>query len=47
MCGDAGMEKDGSINNIFNNNRRYFASGTILDNRLVLTSNITKLLDYR
>ena len=28
-------------------NRRYFASGTILDNRLVLTSNRTKLLDYR
>ena len=28
-------------------NRRYFASGTILDNRLVLTSNVTKLLDYR
>ena len=28
-------------------NRLYFASGTILDNRLVLTSNGTKLLDYR
>ena len=28
-------------------NRRYFASGTILDNRLVLTINRTKLLDYR
>ena len=28
-------------------NRRYFASGTILDNRLVLTSNGIKLLDYR
>ena len=28
-------------------NRRYFASGTILDNRLVLASNRTKLLDYR
>ena len=29
------------------NNRRYFAFGPILDNRLVLTSNRTKLLDYR
>ena len=28
-------------------NRLYFASGTILDNRLVLTINRTKLLDYR
>ena len=28
-------------------NRRYFALGTILDNRLVLASNRTKLLDYR
>ena len=28
-------------------NRRYFAYGRILDNRLVLTSNKTKLLDYR
>ena len=28
-------------------NRRYFASDTILGNRLVLTSNRTKLLDYR
>ena len=28
-------------------NRRYFACGTILDNRLVLMSNRTKLLDYR
>ena len=28
-------------------NRRYFAYGRILDNRLVLTINITKLLDYR
>ena len=29
-------------------NRRYFASGMILDNRLVLMmSNRTKLLDYR
>ena len=28
-------------------NRCYFASGTILDNRLVLTINRTKLLDYR
>ena len=28
-------------------NRLYFASSTILDNRLVLTSNGTKLLDYR
>ena len=28
-------------------NRGYFASSTILDNRLVLTSNRTKLLDYR
>ena len=28
-------------------NRRYFASGTILEYRLVLASNRTKLLDYR
>ena len=28
-------------------NRCYFTSGTILDNRLVLTRNRTKLLDYR
>ena len=28
-------------------NRRYFTIGTILDNRLVLMSNRTKLLDYR
>ena len=28
-------------------NRRYFTIGTILDNRLVLTINRTKLLDYR
>ena len=28
-------------------NRCYFAPGTILDNRLILTSNRTKLLDYR
>ena len=28
-------------------NRRYFTIGAILDNRLVLTINRTKLLDYR
>ena len=28
-------------------NRRYFASSTILEYRLVLASNRTKLLDYR